>query len=279
MTIAHGLFQVEPQPIIISQYNTVLSWSPKSGCSHAILWAFLQEGLFYAANYYHGWPHNFRMDVYYRSVVFQAALGRFLASDGAGYTLLKVTRDPKKRLVSIFRHACRYDFLAEQVRDVLGFDITREGLSLADLDAVLGGMDLVTPSRVDPHVRAQRHPVWGVPFDRVITLNLDETPLNPGLNAVERSLGMPVTNFARYQKFDRLREVHYAREGDFAREEPVERYRFRADETAAFPREALLRSPLLESMARRHYAVDYGHVACADTAGELFRPEALAALG
>jgi hypothetical protein len=279
MTIARGLFQVEPQPIIISRFNTVLSWSPKSGCSHAILWAFLQEGLFYAANYYHGWPHNFRMNVYYRSVVFQAALDRFLASDGAGYTLLKVTRDPKKRLVSIFRHVCRYGFLADQVRRVLGFDMTAEGLSLADLDAVLGSMDLVTPSRADPHVRAQYHPVWSVPFDRVITLNLDETPLNAGLNAVEGSLGMPVTNFARYQKFDRLREAHYAREGEFAGEVPVERYRFRAEETPAFPKQALLRSALLESMARRHYAVDYGLVDSADTAGELFRPEARAALG
>jgi hypothetical protein len=278
-TMSRALFQIEPFPLILRKANTVVSWSPKSGCSHVVLWTFLHEGLFHACNYYHGWPHHFRLDVYYRSAGFQAALQKVLASEGTGQTLLKVTRDPKHRLVSIFRHVCRFPFLHQPVKDILGIDMRATGLSLADFDAVLGGLKLVIPTDVNPHVRAQRHPVWEMPFDRVITLNMDEIPLNDSLNAVERALGLTETNFARYAKFQNLRENHYAKETVYDGAAPIERYRFRPEETDAFPKRQIQASPLLERMARQHYAVDYGLVDSGDTAGELFRPEARTSVG
>ena len=276
-TPTRALFQIEPHPLILRKAKTVVSWSPKSGCSHVVLWAFLHEGLFQACNYYHGWPHHFRLDVYYRSAAFQAAVQQFLTAEAAGYTLLEVTRNPKNRLVSIFRHVCRFPFMHKPVQDILGFDLRQEGLSLADFDTLLGALNLVIPTDVNPHIRAQRHPVWEMPFDRTITLNMDEIPLNDSLNAVERALGLTETKFDRYVKFGNLRETHYAKESVYAGEEPIETHRFKPDETTAFPKKQIQASPLLERMARQHYAVDYPLVGSGDTAGVLFQPEVSAA--
>jgi hypothetical protein len=258
-------------PVFIPAADTVVSFSPKSGCSHIVLWSFLHQGLYEAANAYDPWPHKYRLKVYHHDAAFQAPLQRLLASGGSGHTLLKVTRDPKRRLVSIFRHACRFAFLQKQVQAALGFDMRKRGLSLADFDTVLGRMKLVTPTPADPHVRAQSHPLWHMGFDRVITLNMDEIPLNASLNAVERALGMPETDFAGLPAFGNLRETHYARDGGFAIDGPIETYRFRPPETLAFPKAQLMASPLLERMARRHYRMDYAGTGSGDTAGRLFQ--------
>jgi hypothetical protein len=143
-----------------------------------------------------------------------------------------------------------------------------EGLSLRDLDAVLRGTRLVVPTSAAPHVCAQFHPVWELGFDRVITLNMDRTDLNTGLNAVERDLGLPVTDFAAIPAFAALRETHYARDAPLAIDGPIEAHRFGRD-TAAFPKAQLEASPFLAAMARRHYAMDIPHVGPGDTAGRL----------
>ncbi len=189
-------------------------------------------------------------------------------------TLLKITRAPANRLVSIFRHVCRYPILYKQVRQTLGFDVREEGLSLADLDRVLARLRLVVPTDADPHVRAQYHPLWDLPFAREITLNLDELPLEAGLNAVERDLGLPVTDFAALPEFARLRETHYATPGGFDGHQPIETFRFKPPHTQGFPKKALLSAPLLHAMAERHYAVDLGRVGSGDSAGRLFQPAA-----
>ena len=51
----------------------------------------------------------------------------------------------------------------------------------------------------------------------------------------------------------------------------IETYRFKPHETKAFPKRELMASPLLERMARRHYAMDYARVGSGDTGGELFQ--------
>jgi hypothetical protein len=264
-------------PVFIEKADTVVSWSPKSGCSHVVLWAFLHEGFFTQASGPKELPHRFRIHVYQKRPRFKARIRRLRREGGAGQTLVRVTRDPKKRLVSIFRHACRFPFLAPVVRTRLGFDPEVEGLSLADLDAVLGSLDLRSATAADPHVRGQWTPLWELDFDRVITLNMDEVPLNPSLNEVERSLGLPATPFTRMRAFKALREIHYARPRSFAKDVPIETYRFRREESKRFPKEEILASPLLEEMARRHYGHDYAHVASGDSAGLLFQPPAEAA--
>ena len=260
-------------PLFIPKANTVVSFSPKSGCSHVVLWSFLHHGLYEAANRFAPWPHTFRTQIYHRSDVFRRPLQALLRDGGAGRTLFRVTRDPQKRLVSIFRHACRFPFLEPQVRAVLGFSMREKGLSLADLDAVLGRLKLTHPATANPHVRVQAHPLWRMGFDRVITLNMDEIPLNASLNAFERDRGLPVTDFAALPAFAALRETHYAAECGWTTDRPIEIHRFRPDETAAFPKEALMASPLLADMARRHYRADYASgVGSGDSAGQLFQP-------
>jgi hypothetical protein len=263
-------------PTFIRDTRIVVSWSTKSGCSHVILWALNHNRLLDQALAYDEWPHKFRMHVYEKRAVFKLPMHAFLRSGGRGHTLVKVTRDPKARLVSIFRHACRFAFLRDEVRETLSFDIRNRGLSLADLDAVLGRLQLVPPTRVDPHLRVQYSPLWDMAFDRVITVNIDETDLDAGLNAVERSLGLPVTDFAALPAFGQLHETHHARPRDLAAHGPIETLRFRPRQTQDFPKQQLMASPLLEDMARRHYGVDFGRVGTSDTAGEIFPRAGLA---
>lgn len=263
-------------PIFIPSADTVVLWSTKSACSHVVLWAFLQNGHFGKATAYSRWPHDYRERIYRADRAFAEPLQRLLDSRGAGQTLVKVTRDPKKRLVSIFRHACRFPILYAEVHRTLGFDVREKGLSLVDLDRVLRRIRLTPPTDANPHVRVQASPVWEMGFDRVITLNIDEVPLDASLNAIERALGLAVTDFDALPAFAHLRETHYAREGAFTADRPIENYRFRPDETAAFPKRQLTASALLENMARRLYHADYAATGTADTRGELFRPDRVA---
>lgn len=261
-------------PTFIRDTRIVVSWSTKSGCSHVILWALNHNRLLSRALAYDEWPHKFRMHVYEKRAVFKLPLHAFLRSGGRGHTLVKITRDPQARLVSIFRHACRFAFLRDEVRETLGFDMRNRGLSLTDLDAVLGRLQLAPPTRVDPHLRVQYSPLWDMAFDRVITLNIDETDLDAGLNAVERSLGLPVTDFASVPAFDRLHETHHAQPSDLAARGPIETLRFRPQQTRGFfPKQQLMALPLLRDMAHRHYGIDFGRVGTSDTAGEIFPRE------
>jgi hypothetical protein len=264
-------FQAEPRPLLIETKKIVVSWSPKSACSHIVLWAFKHEGLFRACNYYNPWPHHYRLDVYYKSYTYQRRTQEFFEANGAGHTLVKFTRDPAKRLVSIFRHACRFPFLHEEVRRHLGFDMRREGLSLQDFGAVLARLNLVIPTSINPHVRAQIHPVWSMDFDRVVTINMDEVPLDATINRLEPDVGLSVTRFAEIPKFGHLRNAHYAKDVPFEGDDAaLAAYRFRPRETDSFPKRRLEALPLVRELAERHYGVDYPGVASADTAGRLF---------
>lgn len=266
-------------PTFIRDTGIVVSWSTKAGCSHVILWALNHNRLLSEALAYDEWPHEFRARVYERRAVFKGPLRAFLRSGGRGHTLVKVTRDPQARLVSIFRHACRFAFLRDEVRETLGFDMRRRGLSLSDLDAVLGRLQLAPPPRVDPHLRVQYSPLWEMAFDRVITLNIDETDFDAGLNAVERALGLPVTDFAGIPAFARLHETHHARPSKLAPRGPLETLRFRPQQARYFfPKQQLMALPLLRDMAHRHYGIDFDRVGTSDTMGEIFpRPGAAVA--
>ena len=259
-------------PLVIRRAGLVVAWSPKAACSHTVLWAFQQEGLLEAANAHDPWPHVYRTEVYNRSPA-RRALQRDLARrKAAGLTLLRVTRHPANRLVSIFRHACRFPILREPARRTLGFDTVERGLSLADLDAVLGSLRLAPPTGANPHVRTQWSPLWDLGFDRVITLNLDEIPLDASLNAVEADLGLPRTDFAAIAAFQRLRRIHTTKPRRFTGPHPIETCRFRREDTQPFPKAALISAPLLHDMAERHYRVDRDRVGSGDTAGRLFQP-------
>ena len=218
----------------------VVAWSPKSACSHVALWTFLHEGLAAEAAAYHAWPHEYRMHVYYKTGRFRRLAQDVAAGGGRGYTLLKITRDPAKRLVSMFRHACRFPFMAEIFRRKLGIDIATAGISLRDFAAALEGLPLVAPTSTDPHICAQYHPVWDWGFDRVITLNIDQIELDPALNALESEFGLEPTDFAAHAAFGALRQTHYSLPARLDIAGPIEDHRFQLGKVRRFPSAQIL---------------------------------------
>jgi hypothetical protein len=265
-------FRTRPAPIAVAAERMVVAWSPKSACSHVALWTFLHEGLAAEAAAYHEWPHEYRMRVYYRTPRFRRFAHAVSDAGGRGYTLLKITRDPAKRLVSMFRHACRFDYMAPLLRQKLGLDLARDGLSLRDFAAALDGLPLVAPTDVDPHLCAQYHPVWDWGWDRVITLNIDQTGLDAGLNAVEAEFGMAPTDFGAHPAFAALHQTHYAQPARLELAGPIEDHRFAFGRQRRFPSRQLLASPLVGALVRKAYAVDLGRTDLADSDGVLFRP-------
>lgn len=267
-----NIFNIEPRPLIFSGKKVVVCWSPKSACSHIAVWFFLKEGLLRAANYYSDWPHDFRARVYYQTITYLTEAQALIASGGAGYTLVKITRDPAKRMVSIFRHAARHTFLREALDQSLRRDTATTGLSLADLRTFMTGQNLTVPSDANFHLCAQHHPVWDMGFDRTITLNMDETDLNGGLNLIEADLDLGITNFKAFPKFENLRRQHYAQDADFTGDGPVEAFRFAPSQTGSFPKKALENAPYLKEMARDLHAIDYAGVSCGDSAERIVFP-------
>lgn len=264
-------FRTRPAPIAIAAERMVVAWSPKSACSHVALWTFLHEGLAAEAAAYHEWPHEYRMHVYYKSARFRRFAHAVSEAGGRGYTLVKVTRDPAKRLVSMFRHACRFGFMAPILRRKLGLDLARDGLSLNDFAAALDGLPLIAPTEVDPHLCAQYHPVWDWDWDRVITLNIDQTGLNAGLNAIEAEFGMAATDFGAHPAFETLRRTHYSQPARLDIAGPIEDHRFAFGQVRRFPSRQLLASPRIAALVRSAYAVDLGRTDLADSDGVLFR--------
>ncbi len=111
---------------------------------------------------------------------------------------------------------------------------------------------------------------WYYDFDRVITLNVDETNLFNGLNQIEKSLGMKKTKFDLFPKFRNLANGHHARDIPYTGDTPIEEVRFSRGPIKEFPKSALLASPVLQKAARDLHGPDFDQVATGDTAGELF---------
>lgn len=264
------ILKASSPPLIIPERKIVVSWSPKSGCTHVIVWFFLKTGQLQKANAYHAWPHNYRVDVYQKSSDYKKYIQEFQESGGEGYTHIKITRDPTKRLVSIFRHVCRHTFMHREFARKLKLNAQQDGVSLLDFCRYLEGKNLIRPSSVNPHLCAQTHSIWDLPFDRTITLNMDQIDLNMGINVIEREFDMGETCFSEIPKFDRVREKHYAKNGKYTGTKPIEKHRFLPSETLNFPKRQLAESVLLQQMAREFYAADFGKVDTGDTAGRIF---------
>jgi hypothetical protein len=258
-------------PLVHPDRNLVVSWSPKAGCTPTVIWFFQQIGLLEAALALNAFPHVYRNAVYHRSPAYRRRCADLARSGGAGFTLLRVVRDPDQRLVSSFRHAVNFPLLDALAQEKLEVDLRRTGLSLRNLARLLDGEDLGGGGRIDEHFRPQRHPVWRMGFDRVITLNMDRTDLNAGLAAVEAALDLPPTDFGSLAGTLSHDTRRYAREARYEGAVPLEKVRFRRKQDGSFPKAQFLALPLLQQLARRHYAGDFAEVASGDSAGRLFR--------
>ena len=261
---------VDPRPLILPDARLVVSWAPKCACTHVIAWAFDRMGVLEAARTHHEWVHRYRIEVVNPSEEAWRAAAHVSARGGRGHTLLRVTRDPAARLVSIFRHAVRSARLWPQMAPWLSHDIAREGLSLEEFDRFLGAQDLGARSATNEHFSVQSHPVWDMRFDRVVTLNLDTHPLDEGLAAVDADLALGAGRPAPAALRKAASVERYAVEAPYEGGDPLERHRFRHAGAEGFPKAQLMASPLLLDMVRRHYAPDLGRVATGDTDGRLF---------
>ena len=258
-------------PLIHPQHDLVVSWSPKAGCTPVVIWFFQQIGLLETALAHNAFPHRYRNEVLQRSPGYRARCGDLARSRGKGFTLLRVVRDPDKRLVSSFRHAVNFPLLDALAQEKLGVDLRKAGLSLRQLSRILADEDLGGQGRIDIHFRPQRHPVWAIGFDRVITLNMDRTPLLAGLNAVEAGLDLPVTDFARLDGALSLDTRRYAKDVPYAGKGGLDKHRFTKSRDGSFPKAEFLALPMLQKLAHQHYGGDYAEVATADSAGLIFR--------
>lgn len=263
----------EPRPMIFFKHDIVLAWSPKSACTDLMLWYFAQEGLLDEAMALNPFAHVYRGERYYLSPEYQARARALAASGGRGFTLVRVTRDPAKRLVSVFRYVLRMKFMDPFVAAKIGRD-PAQGLSLLDLDRTLRAEDLGVHGRINVHCHLQDHPVWHLPFDRVITLNIDSHDMHDGLAQIETALGLRPVSAAEIARHLDKSARRYAEDVDpEGLTGPLEAHLFGRNPKALrrFPKSALQAHPQVARMAAEHYAIDQRQVASGDTAGVLFQ--------
>lgn len=263
---------VEARPLILSRARAVISWTPKAACTQVVMWFLHLEGLLDAALYYRPWPHDFRGDVYYNSAVYHRRARELAEARARGYTLIRITRDPVARLVSIYRHALRTGFHAPELDAALGRDTRATGVSMEDFGTSLIGRNLYSPSEVNMHLLAQTHPIWDLPFDRVITLNADDCDLSAGLNLIAQDLGLAQTDFAGIPAFGRIAARHNAPDNGAAAD--PQRFHMPLNNAMgeAFPKSALRSDPRVVSLAETLHGRDFGAVDSHDSAGRLHFP-------
>lgn len=271
--------QVSARPLIFSSQRLVLTFSPKAACSHAILWFYLKERLMAAATYYSKWPHDFRNEVYYNSTRYKLRADALRNGNRKNWTLLRITRDPAKRLVSQFRHTVRYNIIDTEIKDLLDLNPRTDGISFDQFTEVLTQLPKTRPSATDTHLCAQKHPIWEAGFGRIITINADHMDVNASLNAVEREFDMHETHFDAHPQFLKLREIHYARPTDTVQsgkrdDYPWHKFKFTrkaVQEKGFFPKESLL--PTATKIVPFLYPDDIGQIETGDTAHRLFQSE------
>ena len=258
-----------PLPFVFAGRDLAVQWSAKSACSQVAIWAFHQERLLDAMSDYSGWPHRFRTEVYQPSDTVRRRLDDLLRARGAGFALIRITRNPAERMLSIFRHVCRHDFMDPAIAKHLGLDKARDGLSVRDFDALLSALGVADGRKVNIHLRPQASRLSELAFDRVVTLNMDTHALDPGLNAVEAAFALRPTSFDALPALQRLRASHYAQDAARPGTDNLADHRFRPGDTRSFPKRDLLATGLFHDLARRHHAVDTDSVASGDTDGEI----------
>jgi hypothetical protein len=177
------------EPVLVHpDHKFVLIFSPKSACSSVVIWFFHTLGLADEARAFDEWPHNYRIQKLMRSPEQQAARKIPLNE----LKVLRVVRDPVDRAGSSFRHALGTGYANEQIQLKLGVDIVRQGLSFQRFIDFLEAEDL---DNCNPHHRRQKHPVETQRAPDFV-INASRQDLFAGLNAFERQMGMPKTDFA-----------------------------------------------------------------------------------
>jgi len=244
------LFRTDPYPLIHPQARMVVLFSAKSACSSVVIWFLKQLGHLEAARDFHRWPHEYRVNVYYRSQLYTKAFRRNLAN----YRIVRVVRDPFSRAISSYRHALAFGYANQAMAKFLRRrDIAESGYSFAEFLDYLERIDLTA---CDIHHRVQRHPLEDrLPVRHLINVSTED--LFTRLNEVEADLRLPHTDFAAIPWFGEVNDPRAARGGldDLA---DVENRRFTsmaARKGPWAPYDAFL-TPTTRARIGRLYAVD-----------------------
>jgi Sulfotransferase family len=176
------------RPLLHPQRRFVVLFSAKSACSSVVIWFLHTLGLAAEARAFSEWPHHYRINRFYAREDYLAARDALGPDD---VTVLRVVRDPVDRAGSSFRHALGLSYARETIREKLGIDTDVQGLSFERFIDFLEMEDL---DHCDPHHKRQKHAVEGLRRPDVV-INASRQDLFTELNAFERMMGMPVTNF------------------------------------------------------------------------------------
>jgi hypothetical protein len=97
-------FQKRTKPLISDQLGMVVFLSPKVGFTYGCKWFFDHLGILEEALCYSEWIHDYRMEVFNKSVTYQQSLKAYI-DHPAHFTTIKLVRDPYDRAVSSYIHA------------------------------------------------------------------------------------------------------------------------------------------------------------------------------
>jgi hypothetical protein len=241
-----------PHPLIDPRSRMVVLYSAKSACTNVLIWFLHHLGHAEAARDYHGWPHQYRDHVYYQSLLYrQVATSRDLKT----FTVVKVVRDPFKRVASSFRHVVRHSVLRDGIgRKLRDTQIEKHGLSFASFLDFLEATDL---TRCNPHYSLQRHAIESKLRVKHL-INVSKEDLFGRLNDVERDLGLPVTNLAQSPWVKKLEERHHQDDADLGDPESVYTQRLTREQAlrGPWPSYDTLLTPTARERIAKLYAAD-----------------------
>lgn len=187
-TLAKTLLEESP-PLLDPRRKLMVIFSPRSACSSVVVWFFKLIGQAKAARDYDPWPHNYRIDVYYRSALYYQAL----LDDLARYRPIRVVRNSYERVTSSFRHALATGYADERIaRALSGHHVAERGLSFREFLDFLDTEDLKT---CDPHHGLQMHAIEEL-LQPHWTINVSSEDLFGRLNAIEAELRLKKTDFS-----------------------------------------------------------------------------------
>ena len=247
------------RPLPFTRADLVLSWSAKSG-SMAVLWWYLAvENRLRAARAVAAGPHAYVSSHLYWSwrIARRLPVGEELSS----WTLMRVMRNPLRRLVSGFRHAVRTGYADRDLTRLRGREIrAAEGLSIVEYLELLAAVDV---SDCNAHHRLQRNPVDDLDFGRVVTIDIDSEDLDAALRRVSAEFGLPSIPLDSLPMMEHLAWHHHAPPDDASRigdrsDEELLHHRFTVHDTRHhWPGRRLAALPEVQEAARRLYAPDW----------------------
>jgi len=168
-------------------------WSYKAACTTVIKWVFQHNGLLEEALAYSSWVHKYRLQKYQKS---DRYLARAYQLRSGKFDVVKVVRDPLDRAVSSYLHAYHTRYDDEAISKFIQRPLARrQRFSFREFVAYLEQSDL---RYCNPHHRVQvapieRHVLFGTKPRKIIKI---EQGLTSALGDLERSLGLPATDFA-----------------------------------------------------------------------------------